>query len=90
MTQLADGLIAFVKQDCATCEMVQPVLQELIDAGSLSRIITQDDPAFPAVTGLDVTHDHDLGLSWHADIETVPTLMKVSAGVESDLSLIHI
>ena len=80
----SDELIAYVKKDCATCEMVQPVLQELIDAGTLTSIITQDDPAFPAVTGLDVTHDEDLGLSWHADIETVPTLLRRADGAESN------
>ena len=41
---------------------------------------TQDDPAFPA--GVDAIHDADLAVSWHHDIETVPTLIRVVDGVE--------
>ncbi|MFT7474210.1 MAG: hypothetical protein ACI81L_001131 [Verrucomicrobiales bacterium] len=83
MTELRnDGLVAFVKRDCATCEMVTPVLQQLVDAGALDQIITQDDPAFPALSN--VFHDADLGLSWHAEIETVPTLMRRSGGEEAE------
>ena len=76
----ADGLVAFVKRDCETCVMVEPVLQQLLEAGVLTQIVTQDDPTFPALP--DVIHDEDLARSWHADIETVPTLMKRSAGEE--------
>ncbi len=84
MTQVADGLIAFVKQDCETCVTVVPVLQQLIDSGQLAQIIVQDDASFPPVSGLDVAHDEDLALSWHADIETVPTLIKQVDGAEAD------
>jgi hypothetical protein len=33
---VADGLVAVVKHDCPTCELVQPVLSELGEAQSLS------------------------------------------------------
>ena len=75
--------LAFVKRDCATCVLVEPVLQQLVDAGVVDQIIVQDDPSFPAISGLDVTHDADLKLSWHAQVETVPTLLATSDGEET-------
>ena len=83
MTELIDdGLIAFVKRDCATCDTIVPVLEQLRIADPDLVIITQDDPSFPDVDG--VTHDADLSLSWHADIETVPTLIRRVDGDEVD------
>ena len=76
---LPDGLVAVVKRDCPTCELVAPVLSDLHDRAALT-VITQDDPSFPADADW-VHHDADLGLSWHHDIETVPTLLSVSGGV---------
>ena len=70
--------MAVVKQDCPTCELVAPVLADLHDRAGLT-VITQDDPTFPAVADW-VHHDVDLALSWHHDIETVPTLLRVSGG----------
>ena len=75
---LPEGLVAVVKRDCPTCELVAPVLSDLHDRAGLT-VITQDDPSFPADAGW-VHHDADLALSWHHDIETVPTLMRVSGG----------
>ena len=72
---LPDGLVVVVKRDCATCVMVAPVVVEL---GAV--VYTQDDPTFP--DGVDAIHDHDLSVSWHHNIETVPTLIKVRGGVE--------
>ena len=77
---LPDGLVAVVKRDCPTCELVAPVLGDLHERAGLT-VITQDDPAFPADADW-VRHDADLAVSWHHDIETVPTLMRVRDGVE--------
>lgn len=77
--QLPDGLIAVVKQDCATCCLVAPVLGELAARQSLT-VYTQDDPEFPA--NLPRIDDRELTVSWHHQIETVPTLIKVERGVE--------
>ena len=79
---LPDGLVAVVKRDCPTCELVAPVLHDLRCRADLT-VITQDDPTFPAGAEW-VIHDDDLALSWHHDIETVPTLLQVvdGAGVE--------
>ncbi len=76
---LPEGLVAIVKRECATCVMVVPVLAELVRTHGLT-IYTQDDPTFP--DGLSSTHDADLSISWHHDIETVPTLINVVDGVE--------
>ena len=78
---LPDGLVAFVKRDCPTCVLVEPVLAELEGAGVLTAVYTQDDPAFPG--GIDARHDDtSLEVSWRADIETVPTLIRTEGGAE--------
>ena len=75
---LPEGLVAIVKRDCPTCELVAPVLDDLHRRADLT-VVTQDDPAFPTVADW-VRHDSDLALSWHHDIETVPTLLQVVDG----------
>ncbi len=78
---LPDGLVVVVKQDCATCRLVVPVLAQLAtEPGVDLTIYTQDDPEFPP--GLKVLDDTELELSWHHDIETVPTVIMVVDGVE--------
>lgn len=79
--RLPDGLVVVVKEDCATCRMVVPVLAELAAATTVT-VYTQDNPAFPP--DLAPVHDADLAVSWHHEIETVPTLLKVVDGVEVD------
>lgn len=76
MTPLSDGITVILKRECETCQMVVPVLEQL--AGVI--IYTQDDPGFPAT--LTPIHDADLAVSWHHEIETVPTLIKTVDGVE--------
>lgn len=79
---LPDGVVAVVKRDCPTCELVAPVLAELEQRGVPLTVYTQDDPAFPA--GLSsVVDDRDLAVSYHHQIETVPTLVRVEGGVET-------
>lgn len=79
---LPDGLVAFVKHDCPTCELIAPVLAAMAESGAAVTIFTQDDPSFPdGVTG--VVDDTSLTMSWHHDVETVPTLMRVTDGVET-------
>ncbi|MCU0260260.1 MAG: thioredoxin family protein, partial [Ilumatobacteraceae bacterium] len=78
---LPDGLVVVVKEECETCRTVVPVLRQLADAIGLT-VYTQDDPAFPSSPT--AVHDHDLAVSWHHDIETVPTLIRVTDGVEQD------
>ena len=61
--------------------MVVPVLIRLVDSVVLT-VYTQDDPTFP--DGMQSVHDADLAVSWHHDVETVPTLMRVVDGVETE------
>ena len=79
---LPDGLVVVVKQDCPTCVLVAPVLRQLAEAGGCT-VITQDDPEFPDAAPW-VLHDADLSLSWHYEIETVPTVLRVEGGQPVD------
>ncbi len=78
---LPDGIVAFVKRDCPTCEVVAPVLEQLEKQLSLT-VYTQDDPGFPP--GIDARDDTSLEFSWHHRIEAVPTLLRVENGVERE------
>lgn len=77
---LPDGLVVVVKRECETCLMVAPLLGRFATA-----VYTQDDPAFPE--GFTAVHDADLSVSWHHDIETVPTVIKVVNGVEVERTI---
>jgi len=78
---LPDGLVAIVKQDCATCRLVEPMLQELVQRDDVAlTVYTQDDLGFPA--GVDPVDDTELEVSWRLGIETVPTLIRVENGEE--------
>jgi hypothetical protein len=74
---LPNGLVVVVKEECETCRMVAPLLAQFE-----ATVFTQDDPAFPSSVA--AVHDADLAVSWHHDIETVPTLLRVVDGVEVD------
>jgi hypothetical protein len=78
---LPDGIVAFVKRDCPTCETVAPVLRELAQQVALT-VYSQDDPAFPE--GIESLDDRELEMSWHWDIEAVPTLIRVADGAERE------
>jgi hypothetical protein len=76
---LPDGIVVVVKEECATCHSVGSVLVQLDDAVELT-VYSQDDPNFPG--DVESVHDHDLAISWHHGIETVPTVIRVVDGVE--------
>ena len=82
MTDFADGLVVVLKQDCPTCVLVVPALEQLRTAGVLSGVISQDVPSFPA--GFDVIDDTDLGLSWQLSTEVTPTLYRIEGGAVTD------
>ena len=78
----ADGIVAFVKRDCPTCQVVLPVLTQLENLGRLAAVYVQDDPGFFA--GLSTSGDDTtLERSYRADIDTVPTLIERSDGAET-------
>lgn len=78
--RLPDGILALVKRDCPTCQLVEPVLGQLAAAGPLT-VYSQDDPAFPAGIA-DVVDDRALTVSRFLELVAVPTLVKVRDGVE--------
>jgi len=78
---LPNGIVAFVKRDCPTCETVAPVLRELAKQVDLT-VYTQDDLAFPE--GVVPIDDRELEMSWYWDIEAVPTLIRVEGGAERE------
>ena len=87
---ISQGFVAVVKQDCPTCELVVPALQQLAvglgNAGSSLTIISQDDPTFPKFEGAtaQIVDDRSLDFSWHNQIETVPTLLLMKDGKETN------
>lgn len=80
---LPDGLVAVVKRDCPTCVLVAPVLDQLHATGAALTIFTQDDPSFPD-SAATVVDDTALEVSWHHEIETVPTLLRIDGGAETE------
>ena len=78
---IRDGVIAFVKRDCPTCQVVMPVLAELEARGRLTAVFVQDDPGFFASLSTRVD-DTTLERSYRADIDTVPTLIELSRDEE--------
>ena len=81
LAQLPDGMIAIVKAGCPTCSLIQPVLADLAQRVDLT-VYTQDDPTFPEVADW-VVDDTDLSVSWHLDLDSVPTLLRIEDGVET-------
>ncbi|MFW2381126.1 MAG: thioredoxin family protein [Acidimicrobiales bacterium] len=81
-SSLQSGLVAVVKRDCPTCELVEPVLRSIADSGIALEVFVQDDPTFPDLGDLQPTDDTDLDFSFHNDIETVPTLIELRDGAE--------
>jgi len=78
---LRDGWTIIVKRECATCIMVVPVIARLMGELPSLTVYTQDDPTFPE--GVVSVSDLDLAASWHADIDTVPSLIFRENGVET-------
>ncbi|MGE5524546.1 MAG: thioredoxin family protein [Rhodospirillaceae bacterium] len=80
-TQFSDGLIAFVKHACPTCTLIEDELRQAAKAVPGFRIVSQDDPRFPA--GVDaVIDDRELDVSFLHDIEATPTLISKRDGRE--------
>lgn len=79
--QLPSGVVVFVKRDCPTCTLVEPVLAQLSEEVALT-VYTQDDPGFPE--GVDPVDDTALEMSWHCNVEAVPTLLRVEDGIEKE------
>lgn len=69
----ADGLAVFLKAECDTCRLVAPLLPAI---GPVAFV--QDEPgAYPGAGD-----DTDLAVSFAADVEIVPTLVRYAGGRE--------
>ena len=84
-------LVVVVKEDCPTCQLVEPVLKDLAQRmGEKLLIVSQDTPDFgqpPAGSGARQVHDHDLSLSDTLDVEIVPTLYRLEAREVADSTI---
>ena len=77
--------VAFIKQDCPTCVLAMPVLRQIDELigryGGMLEVHVQDDVSFAA--GLShACDDTALATSYHYNIETVPTLIRLGGGQE--------
>jgi len=73
---VSEQLIAVVKRDCPTCELVVPVLEQL----ALEKPVvmySQDDPTFPEGFA-DIVDDTRLDHSHRLQVEIVPTLIRLN------------
>lgn len=77
---MSQSFLVVVKADCPTCQLVLPVLETLAGRGDVT-LLTQDDPAFPAVPG--VEYDGSLERSFDLGIEIVPALLAFDGGIET-------
>ena len=83
MTEIGpDGLVIFAKKECPTCNLVQPVVQELAKRGRSVIVFAQDDTSF--MDGLIVENDTSLKQSFLHNIEAVPTFIRFANGREVD------
>lgn len=74
-------IIIVCKRDCATCELIVPVMRELAQQEPPLAIYTQDDPSFPEdIPG--VIDDTALERSYRFAVEAVPTLIIMGNGLE--------
>jgi len=75
-----DNYVLVVKEDCATCRLVVPVINQLSGLFHL-KIYSQDNPNFPL--NEDVVDDSELKESWSLNIETVPTIIRYDGQSET-------
>ena len=76
--------VVVVKDECETCRLTVPVLDEIHGAGRPLTVYWQDDGAFlgPGFAAAAVD-DRDLERSFHLGVETVPTLIRRENGAET-------
>ncbi len=74
--------LVFLKYDCPTCKLIHPLLTDIQKKNTSLEIIVQDNPnLFP---NLNVKKDHDLKISFHHEIEIVPTVIKLERNSETE------
>ena len=75
-----DLILAVVKNDCPTCQLLIPTLENLGEAGKLT-VVLQDEMDFPYEADW-VLDDRDLEISWNLNLDSVPTLLRFDKGEE--------
>jgi hypothetical protein len=78
---ISDGLVVFAKRECPTCTLIEPLMRRLAQEDGAFRIVSQDDPRFPAGVA-NVVDDRELDHSWLNQVEITPTLIRYAAGRE--------
>src|SRR3546814_14431834 len=71
MNMPENGLVAVVKRDCPTCDLLGPVYRQLSDGPGLTAF-SQDEPSFPEHLGGAPDHPHR-ERSYQPRIEPAPT-----------------
>ena len=79
---ISDGLLVVVKEDCETCHLVIPVLEEISAGRQSLALVSQDRDDFPP--GFEVIHDRELDISWSLETETTPTVYRIERGAVTD------
>jgi len=74
------GWLIFVKRECETCQLVEPVIRAIAEEQGGLRIVVQDDPDFLGDLGSE--DDRELALSFRHDIEITPTLIRSDGSTE--------
>ena len=74
-----NGVALFVKRDCPTCVLIDPVAGQLEHQLDQLVVLSQDDPQFPEAVER-VIDDSQLEQSWRNSIEIVPTLIRFQDG----------
>ena len=73
-------LIAVIKNDCPTCQLLVPTLDNLGKAGKVT-VVLQDEIDFPSEADW-VIEDKELEVSWNLNLDSVPTLLHFKNGNE--------
>jgi hypothetical protein len=79
-TTLPEGLIVVAKADCPTCRLIEPLLQQLAQAGPLTVYVQDSEDYAAALPG--TVFDQTLEHSWRLHTEFVPTLIRVENAKE--------
>ena len=72
------GILVIVKDECETCHLTIPVLEELTGGEEPLAVVSQDRDDFPP--GMEVIHDRELDISWLLQTETTPTIYRLEQG----------
>jgi len=86
-------LICFIKEDCPTCKLVVPILEQLHKGGAGLLAVGQTKDGNDALIeqfnlSMPILNDSTLKVSFAYDIDTVPTMVKTTAEGAIDAQLI--